>query len=67
MLLTDNPDFYTDIIDPIGYRAQEHNDGFLASKARILNLFTAEFVAQYCDDGIINWKRLVKFNSGNVI
>ena len=31
--------------------------------ARIINLFTAEFAEEYCDDGLINWEKLVEFNS----
>jgi len=27
-LISENEDLYTDIIEPIGYRAKEHNDGF---------------------------------------
>jgi len=65
-LLTDDKDFYTDIIEPIGYKAKEHNEAFLLEKARILNLFAAEFMNDYCDDGVINWDKLVQFNSGNL-
>lgn len=64
-LLTDDKDFFTDIVEPIGYKAKEHNEAFLKEKARILNLFAAEFMEKYCDDGVINWERLVQFNSGN--
>ncbi len=64
-LLTDDPDFYTTIVEPIGYRALEHNQAFYAEKERILALFAADFTEQYCDDGAINWQRLVSFNSGN--
>jgi hypothetical protein len=65
-LLTGEKDFFTKIVDPIGYRAQEHNEAFLAAKTRILNLFSADFMEKYCDDGIINWEKLVSFNSGNL-
>lgn len=65
-LLTDDRDFYAGIVEPIGYRAKEHNDAFLAEKSRILNLFAAEFMEEYCENGVINWDRLVKFNSGNM-
>lgn len=64
-LLTDDKNFFTDIVEPIGYKAREHNEAFLKEKARILNLFAAEFMEKYCDDGTINWERLVRFNSGN--
>jgi hypothetical protein len=49
-LLTDDADFYMDIVEPIGYRAQEHNEHFFKEKARILNLFTQEFMEKFCDE-----------------
>lgn len=65
-LLTDDPNFYTAIVEPIGYRSADHNDAFMLAKARILNLFAAKFMEQYCSDGVINWEKLVAFNSGNL-
>ena len=65
-LISENEDLYTDIIEPIGYRAKEHNDGFDKEKARVVNRFTKEFIDRFCDDtGAIDWVRLVEFNSGN--
>ncbi len=54
------------MIEPLGYRAKEHNEEFKQEKARILNSFTKEFLDLFCDDGIIDWPKLVKFNSGNM-
>ncbi len=65
-LISENPNLYTDIIEPLGYRAKQHNDDFIKQKDRILNLFTEEFIQEFCDNGEINWKRLVEFNSGNL-
>lgn len=65
-LLTDDKDFYTDIIEPIGYRSIEHNEAFLKEKARILNIFTMEFMQKYSNNGSIDWDKLVKFNSSNM-
>jgi hypothetical protein len=65
-LISENRDLYTDIIEPIGYRAKEHNDAFYAEKARVVNRFTREFIDGFCHDtGAIDWMRLVEFNSGN--
>lgn len=65
-LISENEDLYTDIIEPIGYRAKEHNDAFGNEKARVVNLFTKEFIDRFCDDtGAIDWVKLVEFNSGN--
>ena len=65
-LIGENKQLYTDIIEPIGYRAKEHNDAFYEEKARVVNRFTREFIDRFCDDtGAIDWVKLVEFNSGN--
>ncbi len=65
-LISENENLYTDIIEPLGYRAKEHNEEFLEEKSKIVNLFTGEFLDEFCDNGVINWKKLVEFNSGNL-
>ena len=42
-LISEDEDLYTDIIEPIGYRAKEHNDTFCEGKARVVNRFTRKF------------------------
>ncbi len=65
-LISGNENLYTDIIEPIGYRAKEHNDTFHKEKAKVINRFTRDFIDQFCDDaGAIDWVKLVEFNSGN--
>ena len=65
-LISENQNLYTDIIEPLGYRAKQHNDEFIKQKDRIVNIFTKEFTDDFCDNGEINWKKLVEFNSGNL-
>jgi hypothetical protein len=56
---------YTDIIEPLGYKAKEKNDEFLQLYAQMINKFTKEFTLEFCfDNGLINWEKLVKYNSG---
>ena len=55
---------YLDIIDPIGHKAKQKNDEFLESYAQIVNKLTLEFSQKFCDDGKINWGKLVMYNSG---
>jgi hypothetical protein len=65
-LISENKDLYTDIIEPIGYRAKEHNETFLVEKGKVINRFTRLFLDKFCDEaGVINWGKLVEFNSGN--
>ena len=56
-------ELYTKIIEPLGHKAKEKNEEFNDSYAQLINNFTVEFSKDFCDDGVINWARLVKFNS----
>lgn len=65
-LISENKDLYTDIIEPIGYRAEQHNIAFSAEKGRVANKFTRQFMDRFCDESDrINWAELVEWNSGN--
>ncbi len=56
---------YTEIIEPLGYKAKEKNEDFLMSYSQMINKFTKEFIDDFCfSNGKINWEKLVKFNSG---
>lgn len=65
-LISENENLYTDIIEPLGYRAKQHNTKFKKQRAKVINLFTEGFLKEFCDEGVINWKKLVEFNSGNL-
>ncbi len=55
-LISENRDLYIDIIEPIGYRANQHNDTFSDEKARVVNIFTKAFIDKFCNDqGNIDW------------
>ncbi|MEW6358408.1 MAG: PmeII family type II restriction endonuclease [Planctomycetota bacterium] len=55
---------YTDIIEPIGHRAKERNDAFNEQYAKVVNVFTKEFIEEFCQpDGTILWEKIVRFNS----
>jgi hypothetical protein len=65
-LISENQHLYTEIVEPVGYMAQEHNAIFLIGKSNIINRFTKEFIDRFCDEnGAIDWIRLVEFNSNN--
>ena len=55
---------YTQIIEPIGYKAKEKNQEFLEAYSAVINQFTMEFSQSFCEKGIIVWEKLVKYNSG---
>lgn len=65
-LISENEGLYTDIIEPIGHRAKEHNDSFYEARGRVSNRLTRQFLDRFCDpSGAIDWTGLVEFNSGN--
>jgi len=65
-LISDNKELYKDIIEPIGYRAKEHNEQFYREKSRVVNRYSKQFLDEFClENGEINWNKLVEFNSGN--
>lgn len=65
-LISENKNLYTDIIEPIGYKAEEQNEKFMIEKCIVSDNFTKNFISEFCNDsGAINWVKLVEFNSGN--
>lgn len=63
-LISGDPNLYIEIIEPIGYKAKQRNEEFLESYAQIINKLTLEFSQKFCENGKINWKKLVEYNSG---
>lgn len=62
--IIDNESLYTEIIEPLGHKAKERNEEFIKAYAQIVNKFTLGFMNEFCVDGKVDWKKLVKFNSG---
>ncbi|MDY0096522.1 MAG: PmeII family type II restriction endonuclease [Candidatus Vecturithrix sp.] len=63
-LVSGDEQLYTDIIEPLGHRAKEHNELFQEEYAKVVNRFTREFSQEFCDEtGAIHWDKLVKFSS----
>lgn len=56
---------FVEIIEPLGYRSKERNEDFQLAYSQIVNRFAIEFSSRFCDDGLINWEKMVIFNSGN--
>ena len=61
--ISDDENLYIDIIEPLGHNAKEKNEEFLLAYARVINKFTLKFSQDFCEDGMINWKKIVEFNS----
>jgi len=63
-LISGNDQLYIEIIEPLGHQAKQHNESFQKEYARLINLFTQEFLQEFCVNGQIDWQKLVQFNSG---
>ena len=58
---------YKDIVEPLGYKAKQHNDNFKRERDKIYNKLGREFILEFCSkDGTIQWDKFVEFNSGNL-
>ncbi len=64
--ISGNPNLYTEILEPLGHQAKQHNQRYEEELAIVINKFTSEFSKQFCRDGKIDWNELVRFNSGNM-
>lgn len=62
-LISDSYTLYTDIIEPLGHKAKDKNEEFLKAYAKVVNQFTLKFAQDFCEDGEINWQKIVEFNS----
>jgi hypothetical protein len=62
--ISGDSNLFTEIIEPLGYKAKEKNDVFIQSYSQMINKFTKEFANVFCkDNGEIDWDKLVRFNS----
>lgn len=48
-LISENKELYTEIIEPLGHRAREHNERFIAGRGALVNRFTVEFLQRFCN------------------
>lgn len=66
-LISGDPDLYIDLIEPVGYKAEQHDRSFRKERDSAYNRMIREFTISYCDTrGAIEWPKLVHFVSGNL-
>jgi len=66
--ISGDPELYKSIIEPLGHKAKEKNEVFYKAYSKKINLFTLEFISEFCDDsGAIDWDKLVDFNSKQLL
>lgn len=65
--ISDNKNLYKEIIEPLGHKAKEKNENFQIAYYQVINKFTLQFAQDFCKNGIIDWNKLVEFNSSDNI
>lgn len=65
--ISGNNQLYLELIEPLAHTAKEKNETFHSAYEQVLNLFVQEFMENFCDQGVINWEKLVQFNSSTEI
>lgn len=62
--ISNNESLYTDLIEPLGYKAKENDELFVKAYANQINKFTSKFSQLFCTNkGEIDWEKIVKYNS----
>jgi hypothetical protein len=51
------------IIEPLGEEAKHKDEVFKEAYSQKVNLLTAQFLNEFCTDGVIDWHRLLQFVS----
>ncbi len=63
-LISNDANFYTRIIEPLGHDAKKHNDRFTQDYGAVVNRFSLLFTQNFCDTtGAIDWAKLVRYSS----
>jgi hypothetical protein len=62
--ISGNEDLYVQIIEPLGHKAKQRNDSFQKLYAQVINKFEREVLKDFIQDDLIDWPKLVHFNSG---
>jgi hypothetical protein len=61
---SDIDNLYIDLIESLGYTAKERNEEFAEEYGKCVNLFTKQFLDEFClSDGPIHWAKVVKLTS----
>lgn len=66
--ITGDPDFYLKIIYLMKEKPQKHLAVYRGAWDAAVNRFTRDFINEFClDNGMIDWGKLVQFNSGRQV
>ncbi|MCY4579412.1 MAG: PmeII family type II restriction endonuclease [Chloroflexi bacterium] len=63
-LISNDAEFYTRIVEPLGHNAKIRNDAFNENYGAVINRLSSEFAHNFCDkSGAIDWSKFVAFSS----
>jgi len=66
-LISEDPNLYAEIIEPLGADAGARNESFVQERERLIGHFTREFKKDFAgEDGLVDWNKLIRFNSENL-
>jgi Type II restriction endonuclease EcoO109I len=63
-LISGNENFYIEVIEPLGNAIKNRDIDFNKEYTRKLNEMTAEIISEFCTDNLLDWAKIVSFNSG---
>jgi len=64
--ISGNKSLYKDIIEPLGHKAKDKNEKYHQAYAAIVNSFTLELSSNFVKNGLIDWGKIVEFNSSEL-
>jgi hypothetical protein len=62
--ISGNDDLYIQIVEPLGHKAKARNESFQKLYSQVINRFEREVLKDFIKDDLIDWPKLVQFNSG---
>ena len=62
-LISGNENLYIEIIEPLGHKAKQKNQDFVDAYYEVLNNFAMEMEKDFCNGILVDWEKLLKFNS----
>lgn len=64
-MISGNGRLFIDIVEPLGHEAKRRNEEFELRYAKVVNTMTGQLLEKFTSDGLIDWEKLVVFNSGS--
>ena len=62
--ISGDSNLYLEMIKPLGQQVKEKDEQFEERYAQKVNEMTQQMLNEFCAEGLIDWEKLVKFNSG---